>query len=521
MSKKAQIIAASVVWLGIFLIAGVIWKLLIVPYREQAAKIEKDQQHQQTIVKTSAESRYHTQINFAYDSFSGYCVFRSDEFLNELSHKRIKLVPNDDGANYTERLKSVKDGKTQIAVFTIDALIKASSELGDLPATIVAVVDETRGADAAVAYKDAVPNIDVLNDPDVKFILTPDSPSETLSRVVISHFGLRTLNDKLASNDKSQQPFVAMKDAEAVYRDYRASKQTDKKVFVLWEPYVTKMLENPNTHVLVDSSRFRGYIVDVIVVNREYLANNSDKVSDFVEAYFRASFTHNKNMAKLIAEDAIKSGQPLSEKQIERLTAGILWKNTSENYAHFGLNGDQPLQHVEDMILNITQVLLTTHAIKQDPTNGKPNLLYVPTVLAKLQTNNFHPGIVAETIRKDNDTLPALTEEEWTKLIPVGTLDVPPLVFARGTDRITEQSQITLNDLIAKLNSWPQYYILVRGNASLQGDLDANKALANSRAVAVENYLLENGISKIRVKTVAVEPSGTSSVVFQLGYVPY
>jgi outer membrane protein OmpA-like peptidoglycan-associated protein len=211
----------------------------------------------------------------------------------------------------------------------------------------------------------------------------------------------------------------------------------------------------------------------------------------------------------------------LTDKQVDRLTAGIWWKNTNENFAHLGLISGPSLQHVEDMITNITHVLLTTGAISRDPTNGQPNILYYPKILAKLQSNNFHPGVNAESIRKDSDNLPVLADADWEKLIPVGTLEVPTLVFARSRATLTEQSEVALNELIEKLKSWPQYYCIVRGNASLQGDLAANKALASARAKTVEQYLLSHGIGKTRVKAVAVEPSGSTSVVFQLGYTAY
>ncbi len=504
---KGRIIVVCGVWLVIILIIAGVWKLWITPNWRKAEVQAAAEQHQKTIQQTGSSSHYRTQINFAYDSFSGYSILRSKDFKNDLSGKRLKVSLIDDGADYLGRLKGLQNGDYQMAAFTIDALIKASGELGDLPATVVAFIDETRGADAMVAYKSAVANIDALNDPQMKFIFTPDSPSETLTRVVQSHFGL---------NKVSNKSFVAVKDAEEVYRRYRQSKPTDKQVFVLWEPYVTKMLENPNTQVLVDSSRFRGYIVDVIVASRDFLVKDETAVRDFVEAYLRSVYS-TKNMEALVAADAQKAGTPLNEEQVKRLVKGIWWKNTVENYGHMGLN-DQPLQHVEDMITNITKVLVSTGATS-DPTDGNPNYLYYDKILTTLRDNNFHPGF--EEARQESDVLPSLTDEEWKKLTPVGTLQVPTIVFARGTSRVSSQSEVTLNELIEKLHSWPQYYIIVRGNASLRGDIDANKALAADRAKAVEDYLLGHGISDTRVKAVGAEPTGSTDVVFQLGYMPY
>src|SRR5207245_9208095 len=130
------------------------YKFLVMPRRKAAV-----------IGKTSAQplrSDLQT-IKFALDSFSGYCVFRSDDMQRELASQGLQLDLVDDGADYTRRLESVRKGETTLAVFTIDALIKTCADIGDLPATIVMIIDETSGADAMIAYKSAVPNIDALN----------------------------------------------------------------------------------------------------------------------------------------------------------------------------------------------------------------------------------------------------------------------------------------------------------------------------------------------------------------------
>ena len=147
--------------------------------------------------------------------------------------------------------------------------------------------------------------------------------------------------------------------------------------------------------------------------------------------------------------------------------------------------------------------------------------MYYDQILRELQTNGFHPGLGSEGVRDDRVELERLTDKQWTQLVPVGTLEVPELVFARGTSRLSSRSQLTLDDLVSQLNTWPQYYVLIRGNASTIGDLEANKALAQSRAEAAADYLKQQGISDVRVRAVGVEPSGTTSVSFVLGQTPY
>lgn len=506
---KSKLIVVSFIWLVILFVFAAAWKLWWVPSQEEAVEQAAQEAHEEAIRQTGSASKYRTQINFAYDSFSGYSIFRSENFKNNLSQKSLKVNLVDDGANYIERLKGLQSGKYQMAAFTIDALIKASDEIGDLPATIVEIIDESRGCDAMTGYKLAIPDLDALNDPEVKFILIENFPAETLSRVVMSHFGL---------NNVSEKSFIPVANAEEVYRRYRESKPSDKFVFVLWEPYVTKMLENPNVHDLVNSSRFRGYIVDVIVASRDFLVKDEQAVRDFIEAYLSSVYHYRNTMESLVASDAKEAGTPLNDEQIKRLVKGIWWKNTVENYAHMGVESHS-LQHIEDMIANITKVLISTGSISSDPANGQPNILYYNKILSDIKNNNFFPG--KENLRTESDVLPSLNDEEWSKLTPVGTLKVPKIVFARGTSKVTSQSEITLNELVEKLKTWPQYYLVIKGDASLRGDIEANKALALERAKSVERYLLNHGISSTRVKAVAVEPTGSTDVMFQLGYLPY
>ncbi len=509
---RGKLLAVCFVWLVILIVAAATWKLFLAPEREKARESAEKQAEAERLAKTSAEGRYKHSVRFALDSFSGYAVLRSPEFQSELAERQIKLELVDDGANYAERMRGLASGDVPMGVITIDALIKGSAQVGDLPATIVAIVDETRGADAMVAYAKAVPNVDALDDPATRFVLTPDSPSETLARVVMAHFSLARV---------APDPFVKAKDAADVFDRYRKAKPDTREVFVLWEPYVSKVLENPATHRVIDSSRFRGYIVDAIVANRDYLVKNQETVAAVVESYLRALYAHREKMADLVREDAGKSGEPLTREQAEGLVAGVWWKNTQENYAHFGLRQGQSLQHVEDMIANITGVLVRTKAIGRDPTGGRPNLLYYDKVLRRLDDAAFHPGLDVEKIRDDAVKLPTLTEAQWEKLVPVGTLEVPPLVFARGTSQLTEPSRKVLDDVIQTLKNWPQYYVLVRGHAATEGDPEANKALAEARAKAAEQYLAEGGIDPVRIRAVGVAPSGRTSVTFVLGQPPY
>ena len=508
MSKSAML-GVALVWVFILGAVAVSYKLFFLPKQQAEQQQAKVEEKKQVLQKTSTQTHYKDTVDFAIDNFSGYSILRSDAFRQYLASKSVMLNLTDDSADYTARLKNLQNGNISMAVFTLDALIKASAELGDMPATVVAIIDESNGADAIVSGK-SFQNIDALNNADTKFVVTPNSPSETLSRVVMANFNLTNLSD----------PFIKLNGAKEVYAEYLASKPTDKKVFVLWEPYVSKILENPEYKSLIDSSKFRGYIVDVIVVNRDFLVKNENVVKTFIEGYFDTNYSFKSKMDELTFADAKANGEPLKLEMAKKLTTKIRWKNTQENYAHFGFTSGHGYQHIEDMLVNITKVLVKTGAIKADPTAGQPNLLYYDKILRAMFDNNFHPGNTDEDVAAEK-TLVALTDEEWNALLPVGTLQVPRLVFPRGTATLTSQSEETLTSLVADLKTFPQYYLIVRGHCSKVGDLEANKILAQERAAATMEWLVKNGVDKNRIKADTSEPNGSTTVAFILGQQSY
>lgn len=509
--NRRILVGLCVIWCSAF---GLIWAVHHFwwkPRQEKAQEQEQIAQRQQTLERTSSHSRYQYSVRFAYDGFSGYAPLRTDLFHDEAAKFGVNVIFSDDGANYQERLKALADGTVDMAVFTVDALIKTTANYKDFPATIVSIVDESKGADAMVAAGKAFPNLDALSDPDVKIVCVPDSPSETLARVVMAHFNLVRLNPN---------PFEFQDSEEAVYKAYQQTKPTDKKVFVVWEPYTSRIIENPDYRVLIDSSKFRGYVLDVIVVRRDFLLKNENLVEGIVKSYFSTIFAKRNELSEMVTEDSRSLGNPLKEKQVEKLCEAIWWKNTQENFAHFGITSANGIQHLDDICRNTTQVLQKTGAISADPTDGKPNLLYYDGIMRKLFDTSWHPGFAIESVREEKSLL-ALNDEEWESLHPVGSLQVPRLVFSRGSNKLTTAAETTLAELAEQLKAFPQYYLIVRGNASSDGDLEANLKLSSARAKAAVEWLINNGVDRNRIRAESAKPNGSTTVSFILGELPY
>lgn len=506
--SKTKIALAAFVWLFVLAVGVGIWKLVLQPAQKAEQAKEEEIKEKEKIDSTQGTSRYQHELTLGLDAFSGYAVLRSQEFRDQLSSHGIRLSTNDDAADYSKRMDQLESGSIQFAAFPIDALIKVCSERNKLPVTIIALIDETRGADAMVAYKGRFPDVDALNSANTKFVMVGDSPSETLTRVVMKDFDL----SKLSAN-----PFRKVDSPEKIMASYQAAAPTTDEVYVTWEPYVSQLLENDAMHVLVDSSKFTGYIVDSLVVSRDYLVKQPQVVEQVLDSYFRSmnAFRDPQKLKRLVLDDAKQTGSKLTEAQADRLLAGIRWKNTLENYAHFGLKEDRVV-HIEDMIGRIMSVLVSTKGIERDPTGGQFPKLFFDKALAKLKSDNFLPE---ELVRGDGE-LKELSEDQWTSLTPVGTLSVPELVFARGTARLSEASKQTLDELAKKLLTWPAYYIKVEGNAASGGNETANLALAKERADAAVDYLKMRGISAARMKSVSGKV-GQSRVAFILGELPY
>ena len=514
---------ATVAWCFIFFILAVAYKFLVHPYFTN--KLTED---------TGSSSRYEHEINIAADSFSGYAVLRSPFLVKWLSDKQIKLNVIDDGADYSDRLKGLEERKTQLAVFTIDSYLNAGTRNGSFPGSIILVLDETQGGDALVAHESTFKSIQDLNQPSTRLVLTPDSPSEFLARVILAHFSLPNLSDKWLSAEEG---------SSNVLKDLKRSNPSDKKAFIMWEPHVAKALKESGYKVLLDSSQLKGYIVDVLVAERSFLKDNPSLIETITEGYFRALFHYQNEtdgIQKLITQDAnLLDSENLDSQLANAVADGIQWKNTVDNYAHFGIEQQSTAMsqtYLEDIIGNIMGVLIKTKSIPSDPLNGQYHTLYYDQVMRSLQSSQFHPGQDLNLIKDlqakvetpgSSKAIAAtpLNDNQWESLMPVGELQVNAIGFVRGSSNVSRSSQREIATLAKRLQSFPNFYLEVTGQTRAEGNADANKQLAKARAEAVASLLEKNGISDWRIRTKAA-PSGNQngqfqSVIFSVGQQPY
>lgn len=510
--SKGKILIISIIWCMLIFTAVLLYRWLIIPEQQKQEEQNAVAKKIEVMQKTSAVSKVKNlkTVNIGLDSFAGYAIYRSSVFKDECQKRGIQVNITEDD-NSLSRIKKLSSGECDFSLFTIDAFIKASSQVSnrpeDIPGTIIWISDESHGADAVIANSKIFENIDSLNNHEVEIFATESSPSEMLSLVLKDHFNL-----------ENAKPVVYLPDVKEVYNQYKSSKPSDKKVFILWEPYISKVLENKDYKILVDSEKFKDYIVDVMVVSRDFVVKNPQIAYSLAESYFTSLFRLRDTFKDELTKDGKKNGFNLTSEQADRMAKSIQLKNTQENYAHFGLIQGYNLQSIESIISEILSLQTRTNNINQDPSQGQINCWYFPGVLNSLNRGDFRPGL--EKIQQES-VLPALADQEWLKLKPVGSLQAPKIIFRRGSSKISTNSEQTLSELVVKLNKWTAYYLLVKGNASMDGDPVANRILAESRATETKDWLIEHGINSNRVKIADAEPDDSTTVKFILLENPY
>ncbi len=514
--RRIRVLLAWMVLIGIFsAVVYFVWR------PKQEKKLEED---------TGSASQYNHRLTLLADSYSGYAVFRSEQMAADLRKNGIKLT-TEDCPSYNDRQKKLADGDAEFAMFTIDSDLKSGVVgMGDkFPGSMCIVVSESQGADGMVAYKTAIPN---LRDgsPTKGFVGVPDSPNEYLMRIAVADLTLPGLPDVWF------KPEDYCNDGAEVYKRFKNADRREAKAYVLWEPYLSMALQEKDAVLLLDSSSLKGHILDVLVVERNFLRDHPDVVAEVVKSYFRALYSNtNSGMAALIVKDGEAVKQEVSKTQADAIAKKIWWKNTMENYAHFSLLADEAsmrgLETIEDMVAKIARTLKNTGGFGSHKFQTPQTSLYYDGILAGLQSSGFHPaqkvGALAASQQDEVRGYAAaqkLTEQQWSTLMPLGQLQVKRIEFARGSATLTKQGTRDLEELGRQITSYPTAYLRIIGYARGGGEDEQTRALASQRAAAAASYLQRTcsiDENRIHVEGRVVQDDSALTVEFQLGQRPY
>jgi len=102
---------------------------------------------------------------------------------------------------------------------------------------------------------------------------------------------------------------------------------------VAWEPWLTQASQREGGHVLVSSSDFPGYIVDVISVRQDFIDQHPDAVLGLVKAWNEAVDYYKANPAE--GNQIMAQALSLSEQEIADMAKGVQFMGTEENKKFF------------------------------------------------------------------------------------------------------------------------------------------------------------------------------------------
>ncbi len=420
-------------------------------------------------------------IYIGIDGWVGYFPLCSPEIKKRLHRVGYGIKCIDDAADYNDRFKKLKADEYQFAVATIDSYI-LNGEKFDYPGPIVSVIDESKGGDAIVAWKNNVASIDDLkNNDQIKIAFTPNSPSHHLIKAISTHFDIKELRDK--------SRHVETEGSEAALKKFL---KKDVDVAVVWEPDVTKALSNKGVIRLLGTEDTKQLIVDILIASQKTVKNNPELVKILLKEYYRTLKYYRNNQDKLI--DDISDQFSVNKKQATALLKGVRWASLIENVqSWYGINTSSFSEEALVMsIESVVEILLENNDFSANPLPDEDpyrliNSRFIQELNDYFVNNSGFKNINDNT--KKSILFTELTASQWNNMEIIGSLKTRHIVFVSGTSDLTSEGKRQIDEQMADLSHYPNFRIEVRGHTGLNGNKNANLALSKDRADSVLRYL--------------------------------
>lgn len=426
-------------------------------------------------------------ITVGVDNWIGYFPLCSNDMTKAMRHAGYVYQCEEDAADYRDRFSRLKKGKLQFAVATVDSYLLAGHEF-DYPATIIAVIDESKGGDAIVAHAAKVKNLEALKSSSgLRVAYTPASPSEHLLKAIGIHFDIAQFkpsgNGKRIETDGSTAALKKLLDGEV-------------DLAVLWEPDVSRALNEPGIIKLIGSEDTERLIVDILLVGREFSIKHPEAVIALLDSYFKVRGNFAAEPSRLHRQVREKTG--LDNDQIDAMLDGVSWATLNENSAvWFNAMNAGPFaeEGLVDAIESAVRILVEAGDFSSNPLpDGDPYRITNKKFLVEIFQKR---GGVLSSSPSDSTPVSSLERKfspldanGWAQLKEVGTLRVKPIGFQSGTASLSRDGKIELDQVVERLKHYPNFRLLVKGHTGVRGDAEANRMLSQERADAVSRYLM-------------------------------
>ncbi|WP_194435380.1 phosphate ABC transporter substrate-binding/OmpA family protein [Vibrio fluminensis] len=464
------------------LVIGVVGLFVFKGFSEQKSKAN-------TVASSDASSISDT-VRIGVDSWVGYYPLCSKNFRASLRNEGIRSIC-DDNPSLEERFEQLKKGELDFAVTSVDAYMSLGKDY-QFPGSIIAVIDESKGGDALLAWEDSVTSIDDLkNNPAIRVALATDTPSEHLVRSLSVHFDVeqfKTRGQWLVQADSAE-------DAAKMLQD----KQVDAAV--VWEPHVTQSLQTPGIKKILGTEDTERLIVDVLLVRRELALDKPELVDTVLQNYFEAIKFYRESPDSLVRE--LKSTTGLGTADVQAMLEGVKWVDLYSN-AHdwfSTVGGHSGNEYLIGVIESSYDILHDTAVLKENPLpDANPYLITQSSFIERLFGTHVGGNKQAQQ-ESHSQVFPELSEKQWGQLREVGTLKVRKVSFGRSSSNLSLEAKNMLDQAAKDLAHYPNFRILVKGHTGISGDKQANRQLSLERAEAVTRYLeITHGIQEERLK---------------------
>lgn len=436
--------------------------------------------------QTSDAAATKGKLTIGMDSWVGYFPLCSPEMSKRVRAEGYAVRCEDDQADLPARLKKLANGELDFAVATVDAYVLAGAAL-DFPATVIAVIDESKGGDAIVARRSKIPNLETLKaTPSAKIALTPASPSEHLLKAIGAHFDLPQIK---------QRGGAWRVEAKGSSDALAKLQKGEVDVAVLWEPDVSKALGDAAYVKIIGTDDTEKLIVDVLLASRRSVQEKPEAVTMLLTQYFQTLRAYHDAPAKLRTDVAAGSGLP--EGQVEAMLGGVQWATLNENGAlWFGVT-PSGLPEEEGLVAAINgavNVLVAAGDFSRNPLPDQDpyrltNKQFIAPLYLQIAADPKTQPVASEGLSRK---FTPLDDGAWQRLKEVGTLKIEPIGFSRGAAALDDESRSALNAIAEKLSHYPNYRLLIKGHTGLGGEAAANLELSKRRAEAVVEYFVGN-----------------------------
>lgn len=442
-------------------------------------------------VSTSDAVKMKGKIRLALDNWIGYFPLRSNEMKTLMRREGWNLVWTDDKADYRARMEQLHKGEIDIAVATVDSYLLNGSEF-DFPGSIVAVIDESKGGDAIVARKKKAESLDSLKGKDdLKIAFTPNSPSHYLLKAAADHFNV----PELLPSRKGDR--IETEGSEGALKKLLAGKAD---IAALWEPDVSRALAEKGIVKLLGTEDTERLIVDILLVNRDFIQDEPEAVKILLNSYFRVLKKY-RDKPDLLEKDVVEE-TGLSSKTAQAMLHGVSWASLTENCEKwFGISrqgtaqsGGQTWEMISDTIDSAAATLVNAGDFSSSPVpDQNPYRLLKSSFLEELYTEGVSgftkPGAAVQGTDSLTASFPPLNAAAWERLREVGTLKIEPIIFQHGSTELDLLAEEVLKKVLARLEHYPHFRIVVKGHTGLRGDPEQNRILSQERADSVAAFL--------------------------------